>query len=111
MSRKRSSNHWPKCVSNSSIEAMFSEERDETCAVEGRLAQTVCGPLDQGQHLGAALAQGDEHAPARRQLLDQGWRDLGSACGNEDGIVRRIRAPAERAVAHEDRDVLHRGGP
>src|SRR5882762_3364470 len=98
MSRKRSSNHWPKCVSNSSIEAVFSEERDETCAVERRLAQTVFGPLDQGQDLGAALAQGDEHAPARSQLLDQGWRDLGSAGGDQDGIVRRIRAPAEGAI-------------
>ena len=90
---------------------MFSEERDETRAVERRLAQTVCGPLDQGQQLGAALAQGDEHAPARPQLLDQGWRDLGSAGGDQDGMVRRIRAPAEGPVAHQDRHVPHRGRP
>src|SRR5437899_11297380 len=99
MSRKRSNS---QCTNDSSIEAVFSEERDETCAVEGRLAQTVWGPLDQGQHLSAALAQGDEHAPARPQLLDQGWRDLGSACGDQDGIVRRMRAPAGGAGARED---------
>src|SRR5258705_3663244 len=102
MSRKRSNS---QCTNDSSIEAVFSEERDETCGVEGGLAQTFRGALDQGQHLGAALAQGDEHAPVRPQLLDQGWRDLGSACGDQDGVVRRIRAPAEGAVAYEDRHV------
>src|SRR5258708_12826903 len=90
MSRKRSSS---QCTPDSSIEAVFSEQRDEARPVEGRLTHATGGALHEGQHLGPALAQRDEHASARPQLLDQRRLDLGSPPGDPDGIVGPLPPP------------------
>ena len=56
-----------------------------------------------------AVAQRDDHPPAGRELLHQRRRDLGRRGGHQDRVVRRERAPAQGAVAHQHGDVADPG--
>src|SRR5881397_3949484 len=104
--RNRSSNHW---MNDSSIEAMLSEQGDESCAAEGRVTQLRGRPrpnaLDQRERLGTALAERDQEAAVRGELLDERRWNLGPTCGHQDRVVGSVRAPPERTVAQQDRHV------
>src|SRR6266545_7702179 len=102
-SRKRSSS---QCIQLSSIEAVLSDQGDEAGSAERRLQDSGVRPLEQREGLGAAAgAQGDQQAPARRELLEERRRDVRAACGHQNRVVRRVGAPAQGAVAEQYRDV------
>src|SRR2546427_11465229 len=88
--RNRSSNHWTK---ESSIEAVFSEQGDETRRAERGAAhlegRTRPHPLDQREGLRAVLAQRNQEATVRRELRDERWWDLRAARGNQNRVVGR----------------------
>src|SRR5213596_1990094 len=98
--RNRFSNHW---MNASSIEAVFSQQGDEPRRAEGRAAHLGGGPLphplDQGERLGAALAQRNQQAAARRELLHERRWDFRAAGGDQNRIVGCVRAPPERPIA------------
>ena len=64
---------------------------------------------DELEFLLVAVADGNEQAPAVGELIDQRLRKRGRAGADENRIVRRVLAPAERAVAEQQRDVAHAG--
>src|SRR2546423_13220010 len=102
-SRNRSSS---QCTNDSSIEAMLSEQGDEPGGAQRGVTQLAGLPeaLDQRESLGAARTERDQEPAAGGQLLQEGRRHLGSPRGDEDR-VGRVRAPAERPVAQQHRDV------
>src|SRR5438094_4189255 len=93
----------------SSIEAVFSQQGDEPCRTEGRAAYLGAGPLphplDQGERLGAARAQRNQQAAARRELLHERRWDFRATGGDQNRVVGRVRAPPERPVAQQHGDV------
>src|SRR5260370_11024192 len=94
--RNRSSSHW---MNESNIEAVFSEQGDESRRAEGRAAHfvaTVSHPLDERESLCALLAQRNQQAAVRCELLHQGRWDLRAARGNQNRVVGRVRAPPQR---------------
>src|SRR5437660_10527412 len=103
-SRKRSSSHW---MNDSSIEAVLPEQRDEPGGAQRRVAQLAARPgaLHQRERLGAAHTQRDQQSAPGCELLHERGRHVGTARGDEDRVVRRVGAPAERPVAQPDRDV------
>src|SRR2546430_2081004 len=107
-SRNRSSS---QVTNDSSIEAVLSEQGDESRRAERRVTQRISRPdtLDQRERLGAAHAQRDQEAAPRCELLHERRRHVGTARGDEDGVVRRVRAPAQRPVAQQHRDVGDQG--
>src|SRR5256714_2864856 len=107
-SRNRSSSQWTK---DSSIEAVFSEQGDEARRAERGVAQLAgrLAALHQGERLGAAHAERDQQAASGRELLHQRGRYVGTPRGDEDRVVGRIGAPAERPVAQQHRDVADEG--
>src|SRR3989475_6408217 len=107
--RNRSSSHW---MNASNIVAVFSQQGDESRRTEGREAHfvaTVSHPLDEREGLRALLAQGNQQAAVRCELLHQRRWDLRAARGNQNRIVGRVRAPPQRPVAQEHRDVRDPG--
>src|SRR5437667_4905580 len=69
--RNRSSSHW---MNASNIEAVFSEQGDESRRTEGREAHvvaTVSHPLYEREGLRALLAQGNQQAAVRCELLHE----------------------------------------
>src|SRR5467141_3223610 len=105
-SRNRSSNQAMKC---SSIEAVLPDQGNEARITEGGVLHARRRALDQGEHLGPFGAQGDQESTVRSELLEQRQRDCGPAGRHQHRIVGRIRAPPERAVPHEHRDVPDSG--
>src|SRR5438876_7755371 len=107
--RNRSSSHW---MNASNIEAVFSQQGDESRRTEGREAHfvaTVSHPLDEREGLRALLAQGNQQAAVRRELLHERRWDLRAARGNQNRIVGRVRTPPQSPVAQEHRDVRDPG--
>src|SRR5438034_2108551 len=107
--RNRSSSHW---MNASNIEAVFSEQGDESRRTEGREAHvvaTVSHPLDEREGLRALLAQGNQQAAVRCELLQERRWDLRAARGHQNRSVGRVRAPPQRPVAQEHRDVRDPG--
>src|SRR5437879_8214953 len=88
--RNRSSSHW---MNASNIEAVFSQQGDESRRTEGREAHfvaTVSHPLDEREGLRALLAQGDQQADVRWEMVNQRrWElpaDRGSPQRNVVGV-------------------------
>src|SRR6478735_2231994 len=52
------------------------------------------------------LADGHDDPPALRQLIDPGLRDMASARGGQDGVVRRSGLPAARPVAFNNAHIV-----
>src|SRR2546430_11641839 len=107
--RNRSSSHW---MNASNIETGFSQQGDESRRTEGRPAHvvaTVSNPLDEREGLRALLAQGNQQAAVRCELLHERRWDLRAARGHQNRIVGRVRAPPQRPVAQEHRDVRDPG--
>src|SRR5207302_2859557 len=101
-SRNRSSSQWMKL---SSIEAVLSDEGNEAGLAQRNLPRAGVVPLHEGEGLRAARADRDQEPAPRRELLDQGARDLGASRRDQDGIVGRVRAPPQRPVAVQHRHV------
>src|SRR5207248_270586 len=98
--RNRSSSHW---MNASNIEAVFSQQGDESRRTEGREAHfvaTVSHPLDEREGLRALLAQGNQQAAVRRELLHERRWDLRAARGNQNRTVGRGRPRLQGPVAH-----------
>src|SRR5206468_6095201 len=96
--RNRSSSHW---MNASNIEAVFSEQGDESRRTEGREAHvvaTVSHPLDEREGLRALLAQGNQQAAVRCELLHERRWDLRAARGHQNRIVGRVRAPDRKST-------------
>src|SRR3989442_2038314 len=97
--RNRSSSHW---MNASNIEAVFSEQGDESRRTEGREAHVVATgshPLDEREGLRALLAQGNQQAAVRCELLHQRRWDPRAARGHPNRIADRLPAPTQRPVA------------
>src|SRR5689334_13978252 len=92
-------------TNDSSIESMLSDKGNESRCTEGRIAELgrgwTGGALDQREHLGTPLPQRNEEPAVRRQLPHERRRNLGTARGDEDRVVRRICAPPQGAVPEE----------
>src|SRR5689334_13312441 len=94
-------------TNDSSIESMLSDQGNESRGAERRVAELGRGgALDQREDLGTPLPQRNEEPAVRRQLLHERRRNLGTARCDEDGVVGRVCAPPQGAVA----DVLQRFG-
>src|SRR5882672_7638003 len=108
--RNRSNSHW---MNESSIEAVFSQQGDEPRRAQGSAAYLGGGPLPHALHqsegLRAVLAQWDQEAAVRRELLHEWRRDLRATGGDQDRVVRRVRTPPQRPVAQEHRDIRDSG--
>src|SRR5436189_463333 len=84
MPRNRSSSHW---MNASNIEAVFSQQGDESRRTEGREAHfvaTVSHPLDEREGLRALLGQGNQQTAVRCELIHQRRWNLGAARGNQN---------------------------
>src|SRR5213592_3515302 len=71
MPRNRSSSHW---MNASNIEAVFSQQGDESRRTEGREAHfvaTVSHPLDEREGLRALLAQGNQQGTQTLTLVER----------------------------------------
>src|SRR5213596_644650 len=108
--RNRSSSHW---MNESSIEAVFSQQGDEPRRTEGGAAYCVGGtlphPLDQREGLRSVLAQRNQQAAVRRELLHERRWHLRTAGSDQNRVVGRVGAPPERPVAQQHRDVRDPG--
>src|SRR5438094_7178641 len=103
--RNRSSSHW---MNASNIEAVFSQQGDKSRRTEGSEAHfvaTVSHPLDEREGLRALLAQGNQQAAVRCELIHQRRCDLRAARGNQNRIVGRVRAPPQPPAPPDPRDV------
>src|SRR2546428_505246 len=108
--RNRSSNHW---MNESSIEAVLSQQGDEPRRAQGGAAYLERGPLshalDQREGLRAVRPQWNQEATVRVELLHERRRDLRAAGGDQNRVVGRVRAPPQRPVAQQHRDVRDPG--
>src|SRR5882724_11892058 len=108
--RNRSNSHW---MNASSIEAVFSQQGDEPRRAQGGAAdlrgRSLPHPLDQREGLRAVLAQWDQEAAVWGKLLHERRRDLRATGGDQNRVVGRVRAPAQRPVAQQHRDVGYPG--
>src|SRR5690242_3715423 len=101
-SRNRSSSQW---TNDSSIDAVLPAQGDETGRTEGRATQLAPDALDQGEGLGAAHAQRNQQPASGGELLHERGRHVGTPRGDEDRVIRRVGAPAQRTVAQQHGDV------
>ncbi len=75
-------------------------------AVGGESTIEVVAAAGEGeQGLRITIADGDDHAAAIGELVDEGCGRLGGAGGDEYGIERGGVGPTECAIAGVDRDV------
>ncbi len=81
-----------------------TDEGDKPDTSEGFAVVVVfAGAFDAKEVLGSCLiADGDDEASADGQLLKEGWRNLATTRGDDDGIEGGAFGPAEGAVSAED---------
>src|SRR2546429_8368004 len=99
--RNRSSSHW---MNASNIEAVFSQQGDKSRRTEGSEAHfvaTVSHPLDEREGLRALLAQGNQQAAVRCELVHERRRGPPAAPGHQKPLRGPARTPTPRPAAPE----------
>ena len=89
--------------------AELADQRHEANVGDGAGPDPVTLALDQGQRLGRAIAQRDDHASAGRQLFHQWSRHLRRGGRHQNGVIGRERAPSQGAVSHQHRHIANAG--
>ena len=81
---------------------MLPNQGHEPGVAQGGLPDLDTEPLDEREGLRAVSADGHQQASSGGELLHEGRRDCRPAGGDEDRVIRGVRAPAERPVAQQD---------
>src|SRR3989442_8353106 len=97
--RLRYAPHRPDYCTESRLPRILAHQGDEHAVAECARAHLAADALHQRQDLPVGVADGQHHAPAIGELLEERWRDAAAAGRDEDAIERGLVRPAERAVA------------
>src|SRR5712691_9124058 len=95
----------PHNCTGSRVPRILADQLHEHALAERARAHLVAHTFHQCQHLALGVPDGQHHAPAVGELLEERRRDTGAAGGDENAVERGFVRPAERAVADADPDV------
>src|SRR5207248_8395263 len=76
------------------------DQRHEGAAVEANLPNRILVPADQDQFLKIAAADGQYHAPADRELLNEWLRNLRSCGRDKDHVIWSLGSVPKGAIGY-----------